>query len=57
MAEEPFFSKSLKVVAFTEEALIFSEKVALREAVGATPSALALGEVLMTLGAVALLGA
>jgi hypothetical protein len=35
-----------------EEALIFSEKVALREALGATALAFALGKVLRTLGAV-----
>src|SRR5215212_11542931 len=39
-----------------EEALIFSEKVALREALGATALAFALGKVLRTLGAVFLLG-
>src|SRR5215217_1324915 len=39
-----------------EEAFIFSEKVALREALGATALAFALGEVLRTLGAVFLLG-
>jgi hypothetical protein len=51
---EPFFLKSLKVLPVMEEALIFSEKVALREAVGATPLALALGEVLRTLERVAM---
>src|SRR5215217_2833956 len=39
-----------------EEALLFFEKVALREALGATALAFALGEVLRTLGAVFLLG-
>jgi hypothetical protein len=41
--------KSLKVVVFMEEAIIFSEKVAVRLAEGATPVAPALGTVLMTL--------
>jgi 3-oxoacyl-ACP reductase-like protein len=45
------FSKSLKVVAFMEEAIIFSEKVAVISAAGATPVAFAVGRVLMTLGA------
>ena len=44
--------KSLKVVGFREEAIIFSEKVAVRLAEGATPVALAAGEVLVTLGGV-----
>ena len=44
--------KSLKVVWFMEEAIIFSEKVAMTLAEGATPVALATGEVLVTLGAV-----
>ena len=44
--------KSLKVVGFMEEAIIFSEKVAMTLAEGATPVALATGEVLVTLGAV-----
>ena len=54
---EAFFLKSLKVLPFMEEAFIFFEKVALREAVGATALAFALGEVLRTLGAVVVLGA
>ena len=46
--------KSLKVVAgvFMEEAIIFSEKVAMTLVEGATPVALAAGEVLVTLGRV-----
>ena len=48
--------KSLKVVGLMEEAIIFSEKVAVRLAEGATPVALAAGEVLVTLGAVVSVG-
>ena len=44
--------KSLKVVGFMEEAIIFSEKVAVMLAEGATPVALEAGEVLVTLGEV-----
>jgi hypothetical protein len=43
---------SLKVVGFREEVIIASEKVAVRLAEGATPVALAAGEVLVTLGEV-----
>ena len=48
--------KSLKVVVFMEEGVIFSEKVAVRLAEGATPVAVCLGEVLMTLGGVVSVG-
>ena len=48
---EPFL-KSLKVVPFMEEANIASEKVAVTLVVGETPVALAVGTVLMTVGAV-----
>ena len=49
---EPFL-KSLKVLAFMEEAFISSEKVAVTLAVEATPvAALAVGEVLVTVGGV-----
>ena len=44
--------KSLKVVGFMEEAIMASEKVAVMLAEGATPVALAAGEVLVTLGEV-----
>ena len=46
-------SKSVKVVAFIEEALMPSEKLAVGLAVGATPVALAPGDVPVTLGAAA----
>ena len=48
--------KSLNVVWFMEEAIIFSEKVAVRSAPGATPVALAAGKVLVTLGEAESLG-
>ena len=48
--------KSLNVVGFMEELIIFSEKVAVRLAEGATPVALAAGEVLVTLGEVVSVG-
>ena len=48
--------KSLKVVGFMEEAIIFSEKVAFMLADGATPVALLVGTVLVTLGAVVSVG-
>ena len=44
--------KSLKVEVVIEEAIIFSEKVAVRFEEGATPVAPAVGTVLMTLGEV-----
>ena len=44
--------KSLKVEVVMEEAIIFSEKVAVRFEEGATPVAPAVGTVLMTLGEV-----
>ena len=48
--------KILKVVGFMEEAIIFSEKVAVMLAEGATPGALAAGEVRVTLGDVVSVG-
>jgi hypothetical protein len=48
--------KSLKVWVFMEELIIFSEKVAVRLTEGATPVALAVGEVLVTLGGVVSVG-
>jgi hypothetical protein len=48
--------KSLKVVGIMEEAIIFSEKVAVMLAEGATPVALLVGEVLVTLGEVVSVG-
>jgi hypothetical protein len=44
--------KSLKVWALKEEVIIFSVKVAVRLVDGSTPVVLAVGTVLMTLGAV-----